>query len=384
MARGERRLGRRTRALAAAFGISALALALLASSAAALPAGFWGVVPQTQPSAEQLQRLRLGGVQSIRVPITWGSVQSERGAPLDWSGTDEIVKQAAAAGLRVLPFIAGAPTWAVPLATVHESGNTITASAHLPVSGSAATAWSNLLKGAVARYGPNGTLWSENPGLPKRPIREWQIWNEENFVYFVARPNPAEYGKLVELSFAALKEADPGAKVILGGMFARPKNGIGGRSRAKGKRNYFAAKFLEQMYLKTPGVRGSFNAVALHPYTYYFQELTGEIEELRGVMTENHDAGKGLSITELGWSSEAPERSDLFKKGVGGQAQQLRGAFTLFEKKQVRWHLKSVYWFSVDDQSGSCNFCGGSGLFGAGFKPKKSWFEYVRFAGGTP
>lgn len=384
MARGERRLGRRTRALAAGFGISALALALLASSAAALPAGFWGVVPQAQPSAEQLQRLHRGGVQSIRVPISWGTVQSERDAPLDWSGTDEIVKQAAAAGLRVLPFIAGAPAWAVPATSVIEGGNVIRTTAHLPVSGSAATAWSNLLSGAVARYGPNGTLWSENPTLPKRPIREWQIWNEENFVYFVARPNPAEYGKLVKLSSTALKGADPGAKVILGGMFARPKNGIGGRSRAKGKRNYFAAKFLEQMYRKTPGVRGSFNAVALHPYTYYFQELTGEIEELRGVMAENGDSGKGLSVTELGWSSEAPEPGDLFKKGVGGQAKQLKGAFTLFERKQVNWRLKSVYWFSVDDQSGSCNFCGGSGLFGVGFKPKKSWFEYVRFAGGTP
>jgi polysaccharide biosynthesis protein PslG len=377
-------LGRRARAWTAALGISLLGLAFLASSAAALPAGFWGVVPQATPNAEQFQRLKQGGVQSVRIPILWGGVQPNPGGPLDWSATDAIVKLAAAAGVRVLPFITGAPGWAVPQATVHESGNTIRSPAHLPVSGAAAGAWSNLLRQAVARYGPGGALWAENPQIPPRPIREWQIWNEQNFVYFVARPNPAEYGKLVKLSVTALKAADPGAKVVLGGMFARPKNSKRPGLISASRRNYFAADFLERMYRQTPGIAAKFAGVALHPYTYFFQQLPGEIEELRSVMAKSHDAGKGLLITELGWSSERPERADLFKKGVAGQAKQLRGSFSLFKSKQAKWHLKNVYWFSVDDQAGSCNFCGGSGLFGPGFAPKRSWFEYVRFAGGTP
>jgi hypothetical protein len=385
MAKAMMYLSRRTRALIAALAISAVAtMAFFATAAAALPAGFWGVVPQATPSPEQFQRLKQGGVQSVRIPIIWGGVQPNRGGALDWSTTDGLVKNAAAAGLRVLPFISGAPTWAIPQARVVESGNVVRSPARLPVSGVAASAWVNLLRGAVARYGPNGTLWAENPLIPKQPIREWQIWNEPNFVYFVAKPNPAEYGKLVRLSSTALKGADPGAKVILGGMFARPKNGIGGPSKAKGKRNYYATRFLEVMYERTPGIKSKFDQVGLHPYSYYFQQLPSTIEELREVMAENHDAGKGLAITELGWSSEHPEQADLFKKGVGGQAQQLKGSFSLFKRMQVKWHLKSVYWFSVDDQPGSCNFCGGSGLFGEGFRPKKSWFEYVRFAGGTP
>jgi hypothetical protein len=384
MAKSKMRLGVRTRAWTAALVASVLGLAVFASSAAALPAGFWGVVPQAIPNEEQFQQLKRGGVQNVRVPILWGAVQPSRGAALDWSGTDAVVKLAATAGVRVLPFVVGAPSWAVPQATVIESGNRVRSPAHLPATGAAAGAWSNLLRGAVARYGPNGSFWAENPLVPKQPIREWQIWNEQNFVYFVARPNPAEYGKLVKLSSTALKGADPGAKVLLGGMFSRPKNSIGGSSKAKGKRNYFAAKFLEQMYKTTPGIASKFNGVALHPYTYYFNQLPGEIEEVRSVLAKSHDSGKGLAITELGWSSEPPERADLFKKGVTGQAKQLKGAFSLFVHKQAKWRLKSVYWFSVDDQAGSCNFCGGTGLFGAGFQPKRSWFEYVRFAGGTP
>ena len=115
--------------------------------------------------------------------------------------------------------------------------------------------------------------------MPKRPIRIWQIWNEPNFKYFVARPNPAEYGKLVKLSSAAIKGADPGAKVILAGLFARPKRGD--VDNGKPPQAYFATDFLEQMYKTTPGIKSKFNGVALHPYTGSYQDLTPEIEEVR-------------------------------------------------------------------------------------------------------
>jgi hypothetical protein len=75
---------------------------------------------------------------------------------------------------------------------------------------------------------------------------------------------------------------------------------------------------------------------------------------------------------------------NVFAKGVGGQATQLKGAFTVLKGKAQKWKLKQVYWFSVDDHAGTCNFCDGSGLFADGFVAKKSWPAYVRFAGGTP
>jgi hypothetical protein len=362
-----------------------LGLALFASAAQAVPATFWGVVPQATPSQEQFQRLQRGGVDSTRVPIDWGAVQPSRGGSFDWSGVDGVVQKAANAGIEVLPFLNGAPAWAVPSVWVPGSNHTVKAPNHLPAAGSAAGAWSAFVKGAVARYGPNGSFWAENPLVPKRPIRTWQIWNEENFKYFVAKPNPAEYGRLVKLSYTALKSADAGAQVVLGGMFSRPK---GGKStKEKPKRAYFASDFLEEMYETTPGIKSKFNGVALHPYTGKYQELTGEIEEVRDVQKAHGDPGKGLWITELGWSSQPPPANpfaNIFAKGPAGQVAQLKGAFSLLSSKQALWKLRRVYWFSVDDQPGTCNFCDGSGLFAHGFVPKKSWFAYVQFAGGTP
>lgn len=367
-----------------------LALALAALSAAfapvaqALPAGFWGVVPQSSLGAEQLQRLHRGGVEDLRIPINWSSVQPSDGAPFDWSGFDNQIGAAARAGIKVLPFLAGTPEWAVPGGYVSGTQQTLKAPAHLPVSGAARTGWAAFLTAAVARYGPSGSFWAEHPEVPKRPIREWQIWNEPNFKYFVAHPNPAEYGKLVEVSYTALKAADPGARVVLAGLFARPR---GARDRRTGKHkslNWYASDFINAMYRKTPGIKAKFQGVALHPYTIYARELPEVVEEFRNYLARNKDGGKKLLITELGWSSGPKNTDNGFAKGPAGQARELRIAFSHLRSKQAQWRLGAVYWFSVDDQAGACNFCDGSGLFGPGFTPKPSWYSYVRFAGGTP
>ena len=358
-----------------------LSLGVFAGAAQAVPANFWGVVFQAEPTEIQFQRLDRGGVDSMRLPIDWSGVQRQRGGPYDWGQVDQVVKRASAAGIEVLPFLNGAPTWAVPQARV--PGTSLKAPARLPVSGPAAGAWTAFLKAAVARYGPRGTLWAENPSIPPRPIRAWQIWNEPNFKYFVARPNPAQYGKLVKLSSSAIKSADPGAKIVLAGLFARP---IEATFKKKPPQAYFAKDFLQKMYKSTPGIKSKFQGVALHPYTGTYKNLSPYIEEFLSVLKANHDTRKGLWLTEVGWSSSrpVPGQSNTFNKGPQGQVTQLKGAFRILEKNQAKWHIQRLYWFSVDDQAGSCNFCDGSGLFGEGFVPKKSWFAYVKFAGDTP
>lgn len=371
---------RRARVWTAAIGLALVLAAVAPAAAPALPPGFWGVSPQAIPSAEQFQRLSVGGVESVRIPISWAAVQPTRGGAPNFSGTDQLVAGAAEAGLEVLPFAYGAPTWAVRAATVPGSRGLTSAPLTLPVkSGLQRSSWAKFLELLVGRYGPGGTFWAENPTLPKRPIRIWQIWNEENFKYFVVRPSPADYGKLLKVSYAAIHGADPGAKLVLGGMFAEPGEA---RYKLEPPQAFLATDFLDDLYRSTPGVQRTFIGVALHPYTSEYQRLTPVIEAFRRVLAEHHDAGKGLWITEIGWSSEPLSRRDSFAKGPSGQVTQLKGAFRLFERRQRRWNLKRVYWFSVDDAPGNCNFCGGSGLFGPGFVPKKSWFAYVRLAGG--
>ncbi len=377
---------RKARALTAALAMI-VAVGVFAASAAAVPANFFGVVPQTQLSQEQLTTLKKGGVKEMRVPMLWAGLQPTRGGAINWAEFDTTVERAAKSGIELLPFIAGAPSWAVPIANVPGSPGT-KAPARLPVAGAAGAAWSSFVKAAVARYGTGGTFWTENPTVPMKPVKAWQVWNEPNFKYFVAHPNPTEYGKLVKLSATAIKSTDPAAQIILAGLFAKPA----GARYLNGKKvvhatspNYFASYFLEQMYKTNPGIKSSFQGVALHPYVARYRQLPPEIEELRGVMTRAGDAAKRLWVTELGWSSEAPQGpSNVFAVGVSGQARELKGAFTLLKADAAKFRLQRVFWFSVDDAPETCNFCNGSGLFKKGFVPKKSWTEFTKFTGGTP
>lgn len=363
-------------ALSAALAVVLATAAALAPGAQALPARFWGVVPQVPPTAEQYQRLRQGKVGSMRIPISWAAVQPAPGGPFQWSSIDPLVGGAASVGIEVLPFLYGAPTWAVPMQRSIASHPP----RHLPVrTGAQRSGWARFVREAILRYGPNGSFWAENPGVPKRPIRTWQIWNEQNFKYFVAQPNPVEYGKLVNLSFPAARRADPGARIVLGGMFARP---VEATYKRRPREAYFATDFLDQMYKRTPGVKRKFQGVALHPYTGQFGTVRLYVEELRKVLIKNRDAGKGLWFTELGWSSDPPRAGNSFNKGPSGQVQQLRGAFRMLKAMQSKWHVQRVYWFSVTDLEGSCNFCGGSGLFTEDFAPKPSWRAFVGFTGG--
>jgi hypothetical protein len=372
----------RTRHLALpALFLALLALLAPAGAAAALPADFWGVVANEAPNPEAAATLRAGGVESIRVPVNWGAVQSSAGSLPDWSSVDPYVRAGAEAGISVLPFLAGAPSWAVSSEGV---GGGSRAPVSLPVQTSAQrAAWREFLRLAVFRYGPGGSFWAENPLLAAHPIRTWQIWNEENYKYFAARPSPSQYGKLVVDSYQDLRSADRGARIVLGGLFARPKGGNQKPAPGRIKRAYFAADFLEAMYKTTPGVRGKFIAVALHPYSYSYKQLTPELEELRAALKASRDGGRAIWITELGWSSGRPTAANghnKFEKGLQGQARELRGAFGLLRSHAAAWRVKRVYWFSFTDSPGTCNFCDGSGLFEDSLKPKPAWSSYKSFA----
>ena len=139
------------------------------------------------------------------------------------------------------------------------------------------------------------------------------------------------------------------------------------------------------MYRSTPGIKSKFQGVALHPYTGSYKNLTSRIEEVRGVLIDNHDAGKGLWITELGWSSQPPEARQQLRQGLERAGAAAEGRLQAAPRQTGASGISQrVYWFSVDDLTGACNFCDGSGLFGEGFMPKPSWHAYVKFAGGRP
>jgi hypothetical protein len=372
-------------AFAVAVVTSLLALASLANSLAApaaplVPRDFFGIVPQTTLGETDLDYMRAGRIGTLRVPVSWGSVQPTAQSSYDWTGLDEAVALAANARIRILPFLYGTPAWLSRRATTLPVGNVRQRSA-----------WVAFLQAAVERYGPGGEFWRTHAptggvGVQYQPapvirrplpIRKWQIWNEANFFYFTFPVSPARYGRLLKLSAAAIRRSDPGADVVLSGLFGEPT--------ASGRRGMPATDFLERLYA-VPGIKRSFDGIALHPYAVDSTDLIEMTEEVRAVARENGDPSAGLFLTEIGWGSQNNFNQVAFEQGVRGQVRQLRDSYRYLISNRTRLNLKQVYWFTWKDVGGSCNFCDSVGLFrnSARLRPKPAWHAFVAVSGGRP
>lgn len=366
----------KVRLLAAAALAALLALLLFTGGGSAkpkpqLPRGFFSVAPQTLLTDEDVRYMRAGGIEAMRMPIAWSAVQPTRNGGYDWSSIDSTVEVAARGGLEILPFLAGTPSWLGKLTK-------------LPVHNARQrAAWSAFVKAAVERYGPGGQFWLEHrtegvnyePAITAaKPMRTWQIWNEANFFYFAFPVSVNDYAKLLTISQRAIKSVQPGAKILLSGLFARPN--------ARGKKGMPASTFLEQLYRK-PGIKSKFDAVALHPYAIDSSELEEMVEEFHEVSRGNRDR-PSLYVTEMGWGSEDNFEQVAFEQGVRGQVRQLKNSYGYLIANQRRLNLKQVVWFSWKDVEMLCSFCDSVGLFREGprFKPKPSWHAFVKITGG--
>jgi hypothetical protein len=342
-------------------------LALAPASAQALPRGFFGIVPQTQLGQRDMARMRAGGVETIRVLMPWSAIEPRARGGYDWNGFDQTVALAAEDHLELLPFLISTPHWL--------SHNWRT----LPVdNGRQRRAWAEFVEAAVERYGRHGEFWLEHgPGserpLPKLPIRAWQIWNEENFFYFAQPPSPTRYGRLLAVTHRAMHRADPGAELVLGGLFGNPGQGP--------PRAYDAIDFLDRLY-KVPGVKANFDGVALHPYAANIEVLRSLVEAVRQTMVRHRDRRAGLYLTELGWGSQDDPQVVSFEVGLHGQGRELRSAYRYLIANHHRLGLRQVDWFTWKDVSGACNFCDSAGLFrrGTHFRPKPAWHAFVSLA----
>jgi hypothetical protein len=283
----------------------------------------------------QLDLAVASGVESLRVAVDWSALQpfssaaevpeadrsrfqSVAGVPTQFSGLDRIVGSAARRGLTVLPVVVSAPGWDALRPGTPGSP---------PKS---AAPYAAFLTALVDRYGPRGSFWSAHPDLPRTPIREWQIWNEPHLVsYWSQQPFAPSYVRLLAAAHAALKAADPGAKVVLAGLA-----------------NY-SWRDLASIY-RVPGARRLFDVVAIHPYTAEPQGVITILQRARAVMDRFGDARKPILATEITWPSSLHKAPSVF--GVStterGQARNLAELMPLLAADRAKLGLLGFYWYT--------------------------------------
>ncbi len=293
-----RRGGYRAAAIACVLA-GVLALPALAAPPGSVPSRFVGVnvdgpmYPATASGvslAKQMALMSRTGVRSIRVAFDWAYAQpyaawsdvpsADRGRyrmvggiPTDFAQMDRIVGLAAAHELAILPVVLYAPPWDVDFDGAQSYGQ--------PARDAPYAAF---LTDLVDRYGPHGSFWRKRSGA-HLPIRQWQIWNEPDITgYWPTQPFAPSYVALLAAAHAAIKQADPGAEVVLGGLVN------------------FSWLELKSIYA-VPGARGDFDVVAVHPYTGQPANVIKILQLVRQVMDANGDSATPILADEVSWTS---------------------------------------------------------------------------------
>ena len=354
-----------------------VAFAVLAPAVAQArpPKTFYGVTPQAQLGSYEYERMGLGRVGTLRVSVAWAAIdQTPVPGDTDWTLYDQLVGSAAQVGMQVLPVFDNVPEWVAQLDNCQAECTLFPPRGELSL-----MAWREFIRSAVQRYGPEGTYWAEHPELVAKPIRAWQIWNEQNSAqYFKPQPNADIYAKMVTEASRVIKEEDPGANVVLGGMFATP---LGDAGDPKDR----SWVYLRRLYAK-PGFKERFDGVGIHPYSGNMRQVRQQVQLLRTEMRKAGDARTGLWVTEIGWSSHKDPKTYYLFVGEQRQAALLRKSFRYFTRQRKPLHIKTVNWFSWRDTPPEfelCLWCPSSGLFTReGFQPKPAWRVFRRFTGG--
>jgi polysaccharide biosynthesis protein PslG len=321
-----------------------------------------GVVPQRQFEVDETSVMRDAGIGSIRLWFSWGQIEPERGR-YNWAPLGYAVAGAAQGGLRVLPFLFGEPDWAAHL-DGHQCGDECLT--YAPSSSATREGYADFAAAAVERYGPGGEFWDSRPELDYVPIESWQIWNEQNSpVFFRPRVDPELYAALLETAASKMKDVDPDAEIVLGGVFSArdTDEGVVG-----------SAHYLEQLY-RTPDVADSFDAIAVHPYAGRVPQVFAQVDAVRDAAAEAGDESTGLWVTELGWASDGPPKENLVTTPEG-QATKLERSFATLIDRRDEYHLRGIYWYSWrDTEPGAavCSWCGFSGLIGRDGEPKPAY-----------
>ena len=361
----------RRRTLVTALVVAALSGLAATPAATAVPRSFFGVVPQTALETADLDRMGRGKVGTLRIIINWSLVEADPDV-FDWFQVDAIVRDAARNGVKVLPFLYGTPDWVARGLEGNRCSDKCTAFAPRTKSGLAA--WREFVAAAVLRYGPNGQFWAENPNLPAKPIRDWQVWNEQNSRdFFRPKPKPKRYAKLLDQTAKVIRGNDRGAEIVLGGMAElanlKPPKAING------------SKYLGRLYDRR-GVKKDFDAVAPHPYGARLKKVKESVGLYRDEIKKARDRRVDMYVTEIGAGSKSG--GNPLNRGKQGQAKLLKQIYRYFKRRRGALNVKTVTWFSwMDSKSSICAWCASSGLFKQGRVEKPSWRAFVKFTGGS-
>jgi len=371
---------RRATAVLAAIAVAACACLAIAGSASALPAKFHGL-GYTVGDEDDLNYTQWSGSEYFRYPVSMTLVKAN-----GWKSTEDVFARAKSHGITVIPIL--------QRATGGSSERSMPTEAQFPE-------WTQFVKEAVQRLGRLGSFWGGQSNS-LAPIA-WEVWNEPNRGEngnAAKQADPEAFTRLLKVTHDAIASVDPGATVLLGGLYWNAQTGFEGN----GAYNMSGEEFLGKVRTAEALLYGqsgqNFDGLSLHPYAFgekkpgessnernarLINRVTDSIKEARVALNLfGGGSGKGIWITELGWPTPGPGwESNTSPWGVSEDDQDslLHDSFLMIAGMQSTYNIQSLVWYNAQD-SGQSSWDQHSGVVNAGGGYKKAWGTLMEQAGG--
>lgn len=134
---------------------------------------------------KQIEQIANAGFRWVRMDFTWDGVERSKGV-YDFNPYDELVSALRLRGTRALFIL--------------DYGNPLHDQGMAPYTDEGRAAFAAFAGAAAAHFRGQGILW--------------EIWNEPNIFFWKPKPNAQDYVKLVKVTSAALKKADPRCTIL--------------------------------------------------------------------------------------------------------------------------------------------------------------------------
>lgn len=255
--------------------------------------------------------------------ICWPRIQPEKGE-FDFSYYDPVMEAATAADLELIGMVSsrrntfpdGHWIWDNHRGMLPDRDN-----------------WSGFLKEVVKRY--------------RDTIRYWEVWSEPNCL--ACNPmcyyDPEVYLEVLKTASAAIREADPSAKILLGGIWLNQvtRKYLDKLLGELGGADYFDI-FSWHFFLMTP-----FNNCK--PFSFWKESLTRWVEYFRSMIPAHYP----LWITEFGVPTrraDSPLLNTSTKGRIVGVTEEEQADFfgEFWETAESEWDTGTLVWICLKDQ----------------------------------
>ncbi len=274
---------------------------------------------------ELVLQIDQAGMRWARIPLFWFHNEPENTTPENyrwWYDFEEWLARLSARDVKVILTLTGNPSWAAS----YVGG---------PIDKVSIDELVEFMVAVVDRY-----------SAPPYNVKHWEFYNEpDNGSAFYARlgwgywgPWPEKYAEMLHAVYAPIKEADPDAQIVFGGLAYDNFTDTGGP---------FVREFLDQVlqhpYGKNFDIMNFHYYPVFHPrWDPYGRDIIGKATYLRDKLA-SYNVFKPFICTESGLWSDAVEG--------GGYEEQSRYVAQLFARS-MEAELDATIWYKLIDDVG--------------------------------